>query len=64
MPSEGKPAKPPIGSFEHADLVRAKRMAALTPAERVAIACSLDAMSRRLRAARKATPPAKPAPPQ
>jgi len=57
MEAEGKPGKPTFGSFEHADLVRAKRMAALTPAERVSIACSLDLMSRRMTAARRGAAP-------
>jgi hypothetical protein len=52
MPAERKSEKLAFGSFEHADLVRAKRMAALTPAQRVSIACSLDQMSRRVAAAR------------
>jgi hypothetical protein len=52
MDPAGKTGKIKFGSFEHAHVMNLKQMAALTPAERVSIACSLDRMSVRLASGR------------
>ena len=37
-----------IGSFKDAEIANAKRIAALTPSQRVKMVCSMDAIARRL----------------
>ncbi len=51
MPAPTK--KPPIGSYEDAELVQLHRVARLTPAKRVALACSLGKIIARVQGSRK-----------
>jgi hypothetical protein len=51
MPANAK--KPPIGSFEDAELVQLHRIARLTPARRVSLACSMGKIIARVQADRK-----------
>jgi len=51
MPVRAK--KPPIGSFEDAELVQLHRIARLTPAKRVALACSMGKIIARVQGNRK-----------
>jgi hypothetical protein len=49
--------QPPIGSFEDAERFNARRIAALTPAQRVKLVCSMNAIARRAAAWRASLRP-------
>jgi hypothetical protein len=48
--------KPAIGSYEDAELVQIHRVARLTPAKRVALACSMGQIIARVQRTRKQAP--------